>query len=121
MAADPLAAGSVFEQARRRLTSPGPSNGRNGSHPEPIGIRSSITERLTKKFGLGESPLKRKALYQLLEKLHQEHGDEVIRIISEAVAQAVGAREPARYFCRAVKAKIAAAGLSIHAADDVMW
>ena len=51
---------------------------------EPGRRLSTITERLTKKFGLGEDARKRRALYTKLEKLSEQHEDLLRDLISEA-------------------------------------
>lgn len=83
----------------------------------------SIEERLTLKFGLGADPAKRRKLYQRLERMVDREGDRVLRLISEAVAQSVGARDPGRYFCRAVTGKLRDSGLSLTGATegDATW
>jgi hypothetical protein len=83
----------------------------------------SIEERLTLKFGLGNDGTKRRKLYQRLERLVEREGERALVLISEAVAQAVGARDPGRYFCRAVVSKIRDSGLSLTggAGGDARW
>lgn len=79
------------------------------SEPGRAGAR--VVERLKRRFGLGADPKKRLALYRRLERLHEVHGDLVLELISEAVAQAVAARAPGNYFCRAILAKLREARL----------
>ena len=81
----------------------------------------TICQRLEKKFGLGEQSSKRRALYRQLEQLHARFPDEVERIISEAVCQAAQADRPDRYFCVAVRRKIAAAGLTTADPSQAKW
>jgi hypothetical protein len=83
----------------------------------------SVSSRLELKFGLGQCPQKRRELYRRLELLHKKEGDRVQQIISEAVAQAVGARDPGRYFCKCVVAKLREAGFGLGAAGggDPSW
>lgn len=83
----------------------------------------SISSRLELKFGLGQAPQKRRELYRRLELLHTKEGDRVQQVISEAVAQAVGARDPGRYFCKCVVAKLREAGFGLGAAagGDPSW
>jgi hypothetical protein len=80
----------------------------------------SITERLESKFGLGECPEKRRKLYRRLERLVRMHGDSAYTCIAEAVAQAVAISPrkqagAARYFCKAVLAKIREANFPLGA------
>lgn len=77
----------------------------------------SVSARLQRKFGLGEAPNKRMKLYKRLEALVEKWDQKVLDLISEAVAEAVGARKPDRYFCRAIVLKLREAGLSIQDAD----
>lgn len=93
--------------------------GTAGSRPDLF--PGTIVQRLKKKFGLGEQPDKRLALYEHLEKLHRRHPEEVERIISEAVVGATSANKPARYFCVAVKKKIVAAGLTLGDPSEATW
>ena len=82
-----------------------------------------ISFRLEMKFGLGQAPQKRRELYRRLESLHSKEGERVHQVISEAVAQAVGARDPGRYFCKCVVAKLREAGFGLGAATggDPTW
>lgn len=71
----------------------------------------SISERLAKKFGYGTNRRRRLELYQRLQALEAQHGESVLQAIGEAVAQAVGARNPGHYFCRAVCLKLRERGV----------
>jgi len=71
-----------------------------------------VADRLVRKFGYGQAPGKRRELYVRLERLCKEHGEKGLEVISHAVAQAVGARDPARYFCWVVTRMVREAGLS---------
>lgn len=61
-----------------------------------------VVDRLTRKFGLGDRPKVRKELYKWLGRLADQHGEKVLDVISVAVAQAVSARSPGRYFSTTV-------------------
>lgn len=75
--------------------------------------KPGIAARLWRKFGGGENPQKRRELYARLEMLAIGREDLVHQVITEAVAQAVGARDPGRYFTRAVTRKLIEAGLGL--------
>lgn len=79
----------------------------------------TITARLRKKFGLGEQPEKRMRLYLRLEALEKVHGERIVQVISEAVAESITARFPDRYFCKAVAAKLKDAGLDKGTGSEV--
>ncbi len=61
-----------------------------------------VVDRLKRKFGLGDRPKVRLALYKWLAALADEHGEPVLKAISVAVGQAVSARSPGRYFSSTV-------------------
>jgi hypothetical protein len=78
----------------------------------------SVSDRLKRKFGLGQKPDRRQALYFRLEALAHTHGDKVLVLISTAVAQAAGANDPGRYFSAAVVRMLREAGL---AGGEASW
>jgi hypothetical protein len=81
-----------------------------------------VASRLASKFGLGKEPAARRALFAKLEALTEgPRGDIALRCISEAVAQAAGARSPDRYFCRAVVLKLRESGLLAPKGGDTSW
>lgn len=81
-----------------------------------------VVERLQRKFGLGDQPKKRLVLYRRLERLAALHGELVLALISEAVCCAVGKDKPGRYFCRAICAKLAEAGITEKGSvGDAAW
>lgn len=65
-----------------------------------------LVERLKKRFGLGQSPQTRMALYLRLERLLHLHGEIIEVLIAEAIMQSVGMRDPAIYFCKAICCKV---------------
>lgn len=89
----------------------------------PIKTGPRVAERLVRKFGYGQSPVKRKELYRRLEKLAEAKGEAVIDLISEAVAESVGARMPDRYFCRAIVLKLREHGFTLNGSSggDASW
>lgn len=84
-------------------------------------LAPSITERLKKKFGLGQYAIKRLKLYARLEQLYTKHPELVNQLISEAVAASVAARHPDRYFCVAIKQKLIDAGLAAEGPGEATW
>lgn len=61
-----------------------------------------VVDRLKRKFGLGDRPKVRLELYKWLGRLADQHDEKVLDVISVAVAQAVTARFPGRYFSATV-------------------
>lgn len=76
-------------------------------------LRTSVVERLHRKFGWGQSKEKRLKFYQRLQRLADAHGVEVFDVISECVAESVGTDKPAHFFCRAVKLRLRERGLAL--------
>lgn len=70
----------------------------------------SVSERLERKFGLGNKPVVRRLLYLRLEVLVSKLGAPMLALIDESVAQAAGTLEPDHYFCRAIVRKLNEAG-----------
>lgn len=64
-----------------------------------------IAQRLEARFGLGADPHKRRAFYLRLQMLVSAR-PELEALIKEAASQASIARNPDRYFCRAVRMKL---------------
>ena len=61
-----------------------------------------IVQRLERRFGLGQNPTMRKALYHRLGALIEEKGDVAYYIVSETAADAAGMDNPERFFCKIV-------------------
>ncbi len=66
----------------------------------------TIAERLEKRFGLGDIPARRRALYLRLQSLVMFHGEKVEVLIREAASMAAGKNNPGRYFAKAVVMKL---------------
>lgn len=62
----------------------------------------TIAARLEERFGLGEDPGKRRALYKRLQRLAEQRGKEAELWIYEAADKAGDARDPGRYFSAAI-------------------
>lgn len=73
----------------------------NTTLPAPAPV-SSIAERLEERFGLGDQPDKRRALYRRLQRLAESRGKEAELWIYEAADKASDARDPGRYFSAAI-------------------
>jgi len=80
-----------------------------------------VEQRLRRKFGLGDCPAKRIALYRQLEKIVEEHGEPAEVCISEAVAESINAHRPDRYFCAAVKRKLQDRGFTRSSTSEAQW
>lgn len=80
-----------------------------------------VSERLRIKYGMGEAPVKRAAFYKMLDRLHEKYGLDLEEAISEAVAEAVSADSPARYFCRALKCKLRDRRMFLTSQSDAQW
>jgi hypothetical protein len=65
----------------------------------------SLVQRLRSKYGLGNNPAKRMALYRKIERLVEQHGDRAYQVVAEANAQAHGLQYADRYFCKTVVCK----------------
>ena len=82
----------------------------------------SIVARLRKKFGLGDAPRKRMALYLRIEQLAGIFGDPVFDAVSECVAQSVGKEQPGRYFAKSIALKLTERGFTLGKGnDDASW
>ncbi len=57
-----------------------------------------IAERLETRFGLGDKPTLRRALYQRLADLVDEEGDRAYLVIAEVADDAARADKPGNYF-----------------------
>jgi len=84
-------------------------------------IVPTVTARLRAKFGLGDQPAKRLALYAAIEALADIHGRDIMDLVSEAVAEAMTARRPDRYFCSAVKSKLKERGYTAATRGSADW
>lgn len=69
-----------------------------------------IVERLIRKFGDGQKPKLRRALFERLSREAELNGEEVLRIISECVLSSETATYKDRYFCAAVTRRLREAG-----------
>lgn len=69
------------------------------AEPQPS---KSWYDRLVERFGLGEDPKKREALYRRIQRLCLAKGKEVELWVYEAAEKAGGAEQPDRYFCAAI-------------------
>jgi uncharacterized protein YutE (UPF0331/DUF86 family) len=81
----------------------------------------TIMERLVSKFGLGDNPVKRRALYARLQLLAETFPDAVESLISEAVMQSHGMRRPGNYFCRAIVLKLRESKLMQSGGTPCTW
>ncbi len=73
---------------------------------------SDVASRLAKKFGLGSRPDLRQQLYDRLQWLiHQDNGDRAYQIVASVAADAVGKRDPGRYFAHVVCARLQEKGI----------
>ncbi len=68
----------------------------------PAQPASTIAARLEERFGLGDDPAKRRALYMRLQRLAEQRGKEAELWIYEAADKAGDARDPGRYFSAAI-------------------
>jgi adenosylmethionine-8-amino-7-oxononanoate aminotransferase len=121
MASDPTAAAASIDAAARSFLGRCQPSPTVPPPPRPGSICDTICQRLQRKFGLGDEPRKRMALYRQLEALARIHEEAILALISEAVCGAAQARYPDRYFCRAIRLKIAAAGLRLESDEAVSW
>lgn len=82
----------------------------------------SISARLTKKFGLGRDPKRRRELFHRLQLLVSKHGDVAYDVINECVADAVGKEKPAHWFCKAVLSRLRDRSLlTVSVGGDPTW
>ncbi len=74
---------------------------------------SDIAERLESRFGLGSRPELRQRLYRDLESrvYEGEQGERVFEVIASVAADAVGKRDPGRYFAYVVQRRLAERGM----------
>ena len=94
---EPALLGDVF---RQRLAESG-----NGTPSA-----DHIVERLIRKFGDGDKPALRRALFARLSAEAELRGEDVLRIISECVLASESATYKDRYFCAAVTRRMREAG-----------
>jgi|SRR5215470_12416081 len=93
---------------------PAPPQDAAGGLPLSLQACPTLVERLTRRFGLGDRPARRKALYARLDALVA--GDEdgpVMRVIRAAAAASSGARKPGHYFAAAVCGMLRDLGLAV--------
>jgi len=74
---------------------------------------SGLADRLSKRFGLGDRPVLRRALFDRLQRECTYHGEVVYRIIASACRSSESAREPDRYFCSVVSRRMREAGFLV--------
>lgn len=84
-------------------------------------IVPTVEQRLRRKFGLGDQPAKRIALYKQLQAIVDRHGRDAEDVIGEAVAESVGTNHPDRYFCKSIKLKMRERGFSGAASTSAEW
>ncbi len=73
---------------------------------------ADVANRLQIKFGLGTRPDLREALYHRLQELvYGESGDRAYQVIASVAADAVGKRDPGRYFAHVVMARLQERGI----------
>lgn len=77
-------------------------DGASTTSPPATAVAAGIADRLEERFGLGEDPGKRRALYRRLQRLTEQRGKEAELWIYEAADKAGDARDPGRYFCAAI-------------------
>lgn len=121
---DELHAARTFEATRRNLKEMLAENlaaeaKRNAEvPPKRAGAAWSVAERLTRRFGLGSDPERRQRFYGKLERLVEEHGDQVLTIISDCVWAAEKARSKQRYFCKAVSLRLKENGFGLEGPNN---
>ena len=79
-----------------------------------------VVERLIRKFGDGDKPQLRRALFQRLSAEAELRGEDVLRIISECVLASESATYKDRYFCAAVTRRLREAGF-LKGGGDAQW
>jgi len=72
-----------------------------------------LASRLLDRFGAGDKPQLRRALFDRLQRECCRHGDVVYRIVASACRSAQSAREPDRYFCSVVSRRMREAGFLV--------
>jgi len=72
---------------------------------------NGIAERLERRFGLGGNGELRRALYRRLERLADEGGEPVYRLIAVAACDADGKADPGRWFAKVVCLRLHESGL----------
>ena len=86
-------------------------SGRDDDRGQEGSIQSTpLWKKLLVMFGHGERPELRIALFQRVDRLCTERGKDMVVLVREAITGAKGRRQPAHYFCRAIRAKISEAG-----------
>lgn len=72
----------------------------------------NVADRLASRFGLGSRPDLRGPLYQRLQDLvFGPDGQEAYRVISSVAADAIGKRDPGRYFAHVVMLRLQERGI----------
>lgn len=79
-----------------------------------------VVDRLIRKFGDGDKPQLRRALFQRLSEEVELRGDDVLRIISECVVASETATYKDRYFCASVTRRLREAGY-LKGVAPVQW
>lgn len=73
----------------------------------------NLAARLHKKFGGGDAPATRRALFSKLERLCDQHGTPVYRHVKACASTALDKREPSHWFCRSVVCRLKDCGYPI--------
>lgn len=71
----------------------------------------NLRQGLTRLFGEGSKPLLRRALYDRLERIVEEHGERAFHVIATAAADAVGKDRPGNYFAFVVVRRLIDRGI----------
>jgi len=121
---------SMFQRLRDRAKAAEASGGVPKSLAESLVERMdgpaegpSIVDRLARKFGWGQNRPKRMELYQRVQRCIERHGERAYQIVSEVVAESMGSKDRAKYFCYVVVRRLRENGFATHGAhgEDVSW
>lgn len=110
-------ANGVVNRIRDRAQAAANGSGTAG----PCTTPGFVFRRLKAKYGLGDNPDKRSALFEQIEKLHRRFPEAMEELITEAVKAAASAEHPDRYFCVAVKKRILHSGLTLRDPREEAW
>lgn len=70
-----------------------------------------LQDKLMRRFGPGDKPMIRRALYERLGRIVEEYGDAALHVIATAAADAVGRRNNGRYFAFVVMRRLVDRGI----------
>lgn len=73
--------------------------------------RKTIIDRLLHRFGAGNDPKRRRALYERIATLVELHGDAAYRLLCEVAAESASATKPDRYFCTSIVRRFSERGI----------